>query len=304
MKVYQKISGRPLNTPALRPDRAGSGVNIPAGTTIYRWDTITKLQIVFGFLRNDLDENRQYIDSFEVVNPKDVTWFYIEEKKPRFADEWLLIDEYEDPIAGGAGSQGPQGTVGTNGLQGNQGSVGTGIRGPQGTAGTNGLQGSQGDVGLTGSGTQGPQGSGGVGPQGDVGFQGVVGSGLQGSAGSAGLQGFQGEGVQGVQGSAGLQGFQGEGVQGSAGTNGLQGPVGVQGVAGVCSKFVANIGDGGATGITVTHNLNTKDIVWSARDNSTDEFVLLDVKVPTVDTALFTFDTAPTSNQYRVVIIG
>jgi hypothetical protein len=113
MKVYRKISGNTIITPALRRNKQGNGVGISVGAIVYRWETMTKLRIVFGFPRNDMDENRQYCDGFELTNPSDVTWFYIEETKPDFATNWLLVGSYPDDT-GAQGTQGYQGYQGVN----------------------------------------------------------------------------------------------------------------------------------------------------------------------------------------------
>jgi hypothetical protein len=100
MKVYQKIAGNTLVVPALRADKQSNGLRIPIGTTVYRWETLTKLQVVFGFLRNDLDENRVFCDGFELAAPVDVTWFYIEESRPTFATDWRLVLSCDDSTVG------------------------------------------------------------------------------------------------------------------------------------------------------------------------------------------------------------
>lgn len=69
-------------------------------------------------------------------------------------------------------------------------------------------------------------------------------------------------------------------------------------------KFTATIGDGSTTAIAVTHNLGTKDIIWSIRDASTDSFVFCDVVATSTTVATFTFNVAPASNAYKVVIQG
>lgn len=66
----------------------------------------------------------------------------------------------------------------------------------------------------------------------------------------------------------------------------------------------ASIGNGSATSIAVTHNLGTKDVVVSIRRNSDDAAVLTDWTATDVNTVTLTFATAPTSGQYRVVIVG
>ena len=72
----------------------------------------------------------------------------------------------------------------------------------------------------------------------------------------------------------------------------------------VAMKASATIGDGTATTITVTHNLNTKDVVVSVREASGDAVVLADVVANGVNTVQVTFATAPTTGQYRVTVVG
>lgn len=72
----------------------------------------------------------------------------------------------------------------------------------------------------------------------------------------------------------------------------------------VVRKFSTSIGNGSLTSIAVTHNLGTKDITWSLRANSDDSFVVTDGVATDTNTLTLTFATAPTSNQYRVVVHG
>ncbi len=70
-------------------------------------------------------------------------------------------------------------------------------------------------------------------------------------------------------------------------------------------KYAANIGDGSSTSITVTHNLGTKDLVWNLYDNTTPFAAFItDIQMTTTNTVTIIFATAPTTNQYRVVLIG
>jgi hypothetical protein len=73
---------------------------------------------------------------------------------------------------------------------------------------------------------------------------------------------------------------------------------------GLAKRFSANVGDGAQTAITVTHNLNTRDVVVSVHDASTFDEVIVDVQKTTVNTVVLTFATAPASNAYRVTVIG
>lgn len=72
----------------------------------------------------------------------------------------------------------------------------------------------------------------------------------------------------------------------------------------VARKASATIGDGAATTITVTHNLNTQDVVVSVREVSTNVGVVADWVANGVNTIQLTFGVAPTSGQYRVTVTG
>lgn len=74
---------------------------------------------------------------------------------------------------------------------------------------------------------------------------------------------------------------------------------------GVPAIFSQDIGDGVSTSIVVTHNLGTKDVIWQLYDKTTpfaDQ--MPDFRRTSTTTATLVFSVAPTSGQYRVVIIG
>jgi hypothetical protein len=74
---------------------------------------------------------------------------------------------------------------------------------------------------------------------------------------------------------------------------------------GATTKVSASVGNGSATSIVVTHNLNTRDLqVQLFEVASPYAQVFTDVELTTADTLTLIFSVAPTSNQYRVVIIG
>ena len=68
-------------------------------------------------------------------------------------------------------------------------------------------------------------------------------------------------------------------------------------------KYAASIGDGSATSIDVTHNFNTTDVTVTIYDNSTKQEVFADVTHAS-NKVTIDFAEAPTSNQFRVVVVG
>ena len=71
----------------------------------------------------------------------------------------------------------------------------------------------------------------------------------------------------------------------------------------VVTKYAANVGNGSSQAITVTHNLNTRDVIVSVYDNSSPYAeVVCDVEHTSTTAITLNFTVAPTSNQYRVVV--
>lgn len=70
-------------------------------------------------------------------------------------------------------------------------------------------------------------------------------------------------------------------------------------------KFTADIGDGSATQFTVTHNLGTRDVTVAVyRNSGSYDEVITDVEHTTTNSVVVRFVSAPTSNQFRVVVLG
>ena len=70
-------------------------------------------------------------------------------------------------------------------------------------------------------------------------------------------------------------------------------------------KYAASFGDGSATSYVITHNFNTRDVTVVVFPNSgTYDNVEVDVGRTSVNAVTLVFATAPSSNAYRVVVIG
>lgn len=74
--------------------------------------------------------------------------------------------------------------------------------------------------------------------------------------------------------------------------------------SGRIKKFSVSVGDGSATSYTVTHNLASRDVHVTVYNASNYEEVITDVAHTTTNTLTIIFATAPSSNAYRVVVIG
>lgn len=74
---------------------------------------------------------------------------------------------------------------------------------------------------------------------------------------------------------------------------------------GKTGKYSTNVGTGSATSITVTHNLNSMDVVVSLREVASPyNAVMTDWQVINVNSVRLIFAAAPSLNQYRVVVVG
>jgi hypothetical protein len=73
----------------------------------------------------------------------------------------------------------------------------------------------------------------------------------------------------------------------------------------VANKVVAAIGDGSATSIAITHNLNTRDLAVSIRETASPySLVMTDVEFTDANTITLKFAVAPTASQFTVTIVG
>jgi len=76
------------------------------------------------------------------------------------------------------------------------------------------------------------------------------------------------------------------------------------GLADFARKYTGTIGDNSATSIAVTHGLGSQWVTAQVFDASSNAQVECDVVLTSSTQTTFTFATAPTTNQYRVVITG
>lgn len=72
----------------------------------------------------------------------------------------------------------------------------------------------------------------------------------------------------------------------------------------VARKYTTTIGNGSLTTITVTHSLNNQYVLAQVFDTGSNVLVDCDVTLTSSSQTTFGFAVAPTTNQYRVVIIG
>lgn len=74
----------------------------------------------------------------------------------------------------------------------------------------------------------------------------------------------------------------------------------------ILKKYAATItGDASKTSFTITHNLNSRDVIIQVYDNSSYDEVIVDITRTNANTATIGFASAPaTGTSYRVVVIG
>ena len=73
--------------------------------------------------------------------------------------------------------------------------------------------------------------------------------------------------------------------------------------AGGPQGFAQDIGNGSATSFTVSHNFSTFDVIVQVYQNSDGAEIFTDVRRSAEDDVVIAFGSAPTTNQYRVLVI-
>jgi hypothetical protein len=110
-----------------------------------------------------------------------------------------------------------------------------------------------------------------------------------------------------VQGTEGLQ-LTSSGIGVNAGTglefDGSTGALKVTGFSTLASKYAVTVGNGTNTTFTVTHNLGTTDVMVTIFDTSSMAEVFADVVHTSDSVVTVSFAVAPSTNAFRVVVIG
>ena len=71
------------------------------------------------------------------------------------------------------------------------------------------------------------------------------------------------------------------------------------------ARFAADVGDGAATAIVVTHNLGTRDVAVRVRQSAAPyAFVEPDIEATSTNSVTLRFSVAPTAAQYRCLVVG
>ena len=73
---------------------------------------------------------------------------------------------------------------------------------------------------------------------------------------------------------------------------------------GVIEKVTATIGDGSATSYAITHNRSTTDVMVQVYDASSNDTVFANVTRNSASQVTVSFASAPSTNAYKVVVIG
>lgn len=74
--------------------------------------------------------------------------------------------------------------------------------------------------------------------------------------------------------------------------------------AAMLERVSETIGDGTSTSFTITHNFGTRDVSVEVRETSGNYYSVVTPVAFNEDTVVVTFANPPTTNEYRVTVIG
>jgi len=98
--------------------------------------------------------------------------------------------------------------------------------------------------------------------------------------------------------------WEGTDVGVSHGGTGASTAAGAKTNLGFMTRYAADVGNGSATSIAVTHSLGTLDCTVQVYEKSSGAVVIPDITMTSTSQVTLDFAVAPTTNQYRVVVIG
>jgi hypothetical protein len=105
-------------------------------------------------------------------------------------------------------------------------------------------------------------------------------------------------------GTIGTGTWQGTAVGVAYGGTGATTAAGARTALGFMGRFTVDVGDGATTSVTVTHNLNTLDVIVALFEKSGGAEVFANVTHATVNTITLAFTVAPAAAALRCVVIG
>ena len=76
------------------------------------------------------------------------------------------------------------------------------------------------------------------------------------------------------------------------------------GGGGGASVYAANVGNNSANTFAVLHSLGKENVTVAVRENSSGYYVYPDIKYANTNAVILEFVSAPTTNQYKIIVLG
>ena len=73
---------------------------------------------------------------------------------------------------------------------------------------------------------------------------------------------------------------------------------------GGAATYYANVGNSSANSFTISHSLNKDYVIPAVRENSSGYYVYPDIRYVDANNIVLEFVTAPTTNQYTIIVLG